>query len=127
MENIIQSYLSKFYEIKISNVGNDGIYLIDKVKIPIIPKYWGINVAPFAWGKLIKELIVIFSLDEVTLTRIVDKWAINQKKDVDLTFYKKEPEHLLPIAQKLAAQTIGLDLVPVTPMNGPKGNIFYFD
>jgi hypothetical protein len=34
---------------------------------------------------------------------------------------------LLPLAMQVAAQTIGLDLVPVVPMPGPMGVLTYLD
>lgn len=35
--------------------------------------------------------------------------------------------NMFPIAMKVAAQTIGLDLVSVKPMSAPKNNLFYVD
>ncbi len=37
------------------------------------------------------------------------------------------PFSLLPLAMQVAAQTIGLDLVPVVPMQGPMGILTYLD
>jgi hypothetical protein len=37
------------------------------------------------------------------------------------------PFSLLPLAMQVAAQTIGLDLVPVVPMQGPMGVLTYLD
>lgn len=34
---------------------------------------------------------------------------------------------LLPLSMQVAAQTIGLDLVPVIPMQGPRGELVYMD
>ena len=34
---------------------------------------------------------------------------------------------MMPIAMKVAAQTVGLDLVSVKPMSAPKNNLFYVD
>lgn len=34
---------------------------------------------------------------------------------------------MFPIAMKVAAQTVGLDLVSVKPMSAPKPNLFYVD
>ena len=36
-------------------------------------------------------------------------------------------QQLLPVAMKIAAQTIGLDLVPVKPTSGPKIDLMYID
>jgi len=38
-----------------------------------------------------------------------------------------KPYTLLPLAMQVAAQTVGLDLVPVVPMNGPMGVLTYLD
>lgn len=38
-----------------------------------------------------------------------------------------KPFSLLPLAMQVAAQTIGLDLVPVAPMSGPLGVLTYLD
>jgi len=35
--------------------------------------------------------------------------------------------NMFPIAMKVAAQTVGLDLVSVKPMSAPKNNLFYVD
>jgi len=34
---------------------------------------------------------------------------------------------MMPIAMKVAAQTVGLDLVSAKPMSAPKNNLFYVD
>lgn len=34
---------------------------------------------------------------------------------------------MFPIAMKVAAQTVGLDLVSVKPLSAPKPNLFYVD
>lgn len=38
-----------------------------------------------------------------------------------------KPFSLLPLAMQVAAQTVGLDLVPVVPMSGPLGVLTYLD
>jgi hypothetical protein len=38
-----------------------------------------------------------------------------------------KPMSLLPLAMQVAAQTVGLDLVPVVPMSGPMGILTYLD
>jgi len=35
--------------------------------------------------------------------------------------------NFLPLAMRVAAQTIGFDLVAVKPLPGPSMNLFYFD
>jgi hypothetical protein len=116
----IQQYLSEYYYIKTSEVGNDGIYsIIDERRIPI----------PFNGSKLIKEIVTIFGLEEDVLKSYIESWAVSIKPDVDLEFYWKTTEDLFgfPITHQIAATTIGLDLVAVQPMDGPRGELLYMD
>lgn len=122
MEQIVQSYLTKHFEIGTSEVGNDGIYsLADKREIR--PPIYG-NV-------LLKELISIFSISEDDGKNFVNNWAVSIKSNIDLEFYWSTVEdifnNILPIVQRVAARTIGLDLVSVKPFDGPTGNLLYFD
>lgn len=83
MQNIVQSYLFRHYEVYTSEVGNDGIYLIDDPK----PKN---KRAPVYGDKLLKELITIFCLEEDVIKTWVEEWAVSIKPDVDLEFYWSE-------------------------------------
>jgi hypothetical protein len=47
--------------------------------------------------------------------------------DAQTTGSGDKPYTLLPLAMQVAAQTVGLDLVPVVPMNGPMGVLTYLD
>jgi len=47
--------------------------------------------------------------------------------DTQTTGSGDKPYTLLPLAMQVAAQTVGLDLVPVVPMNGPMGILTYLD
>jgi len=47
--------------------------------------------------------------------------------DTQLTGSGDKAHTLLPLAMQVAAQTIGLDLVPVVPMPGPMGVLTYLD
>jgi len=43
-------------------------------------------------------------------------------------FRKWDPnDFFMPIAQQVAARTIGMDLVPVKPLDGPTGHLIYLD
>ena len=120
MQNYIQQYLSDYYYIKTSELGNDGIYYInDDRRIP----------TPFNGSKLIKEIVTIFGLEEDDVKSYIESWAVSIKPDVDLEFYWKTMEDLFgfPIAQQIAAQTIGMDLVAVQPLDGPRGELLYMD
>ncbi len=130
MDSIIQSYLSSQYEIRTSDLGNDGIYTIVPPFRRIRPTKkngYSERYAPFPHFKLTKELIVIFSIDEVSLISIINKWAKVQKQDVDLEFYWSEVEAYFPIADRITAHTIGMDLIPLQPLNLPEGKLMYFD
>lgn len=120
MEKFVQQYLSDFYYIKTSEVGNDGIYFInDDRRIP----------TPFNGSKLIKEIVTIFCVNEDDVKTQIESWAISIKPDVDLEFYWKTMDDLFgfPMAHQIAATTIGMDLVAVQPMDGPRGELLYMD
>lgn len=122
MEQIVQSYLTKHFEIGTSEVGNDGIYsLADKREIR--PPIYG-NV-------LLKELVSLFSISEDDGKNFVNNWAVSIKSNIDLEFYWSTVEDIFnsifPIVQRMAARTIGLDLVSVKPMSESTGKLLYFD
>jgi hypothetical protein len=118
MDKHIHKYLSSVYFVKTSKIGNDGIYAINDLNLYPYPVYG---------NKLIKELVLLFYLDEVTLKTSINTWAITQKPDVDLGFFWEQFEVLMPMAARVAAQTIGLDLVPVQPMSLPTGLLTFMD
>jgi len=122
MEKFVQQYLSTYYYVKTSEIGNDGIYYVnDDRRIP----------TPHNGGKLLTEIVTVFGLEDVddNIKIIINDWAATIKPDVDLEFYWKTTEDLIgfPIAQRIMAQTIGMDLVPVQPMDGPRGELLYMD
>jgi len=122
MEKFVQQYLSTYYYVKASEVGNDGIYYVnDDRRIP----------TPHSGSKLIKEIVTVFGLEDIddSVKIIINNWAATIKPDVDLEFYWKTMEDLFafPMAHQIAATTIGLDLVPVRPMDGPRGELLYMD
>ena len=120
MQTYIQQYLSDYYYIKTSEVGNDGIYFInDDRRIP----------TPFNGSKLINEIVTIFCVNEDDVKTYIETWAVSIKPDIDLEFYWKTMEDLFgfPMAHRIAAQTIGMDLVAVQPMSAPRGELLYMD
>jgi hypothetical protein len=122
MEKFVQQYLSTYFYIKASEVGNDGIYYVnDDRRIP----------TPHSGSKLIKEIVTVFGLEDIddSLKIIINTWAATIKPDVDLEFYWKTMDDLFgfPITHQIAATTIGLDLVAVQPMDGPRGELLYMD
>ena len=119
MEKLIHKYLTRDYEIRTSDIGNDGIYWIHDPRR---------HKAPINHEKLLKELNTVFTVSDVESIEHITKWAISIKQDVDLEFYWKEVEDfLLPLAMKVASQTIGRDLVSVQPIELPKGLIMFLD
>jgi hypothetical protein len=112
MEKYIHNYLSLNYYIETSDVGNDGIYEIADARR---------FKAPINGDRLLKELVTVFYIDEVQLKAHIEGWAASKKPDIDLEWFWKEIESLMPIAMKVAAQTVGLDLVAVLPMAAPTG------
>jgi len=78
MECLIQLYLSRNYEIKTSEVGNDGIYLISDIRK---------HRAPIYRNALLDDLWVVFMLDKPKLQRYINKWANQLDPSVDLVFY----------------------------------------
>jgi hypothetical protein len=120
MQSYIQQYLSDYYYVKTSEVGNDGIYFInDDRRIP----------TPFNGSKLIKEIVTIFGLKEDEVKSYIESWAVSIKPDIDLEFYWKTMDDLFgfPITHRIAAQTIGMDLVAVQPISGPRVELLYMD
>lgn len=118
----IHSYLSSLYHISTSEVGNDGVYKLNDDR----------NFKSSVYGDIfLKEIIDIFGYDEDYSKNIVNEWALKQKSDVDLRYFwtTKEPifDSVLPIIQRVAARTIGLDLVSVQPMSAPTGQLTYLD
>lgn len=119
MKKYIQQYLSEYYYIEISEVGNDGIYY------KLNDNRWK---TPHNGKRLISEIVTIFGLEEEESKTIIIEWAVTLKPDVDLEFYwKSEDDLIFPAVARVAAQTMGVDLVPVQPMDDPKGELFYFD
>jgi hypothetical protein len=60
-------------------------------------------------------------------TRFPDSPGTLQGFDTQTTGSGDKAHTLLPLAMQVAAQTIGLDLVPVVPMPGPMGVLTYLD
>ena len=83
MDFIVQKYLSKYYYIGTSPLGNDGIYLKDETKKYKVNKY----PKQISNTELLNELTLIFNLEESVITNYVQNWAEAQRKDVHLEFY----------------------------------------
>ena len=81
MIKLVQSYLTRRYDIKTSDAGNDGVYLKSDTRK---------NKAPYYHSKLIKEVKTVFNMNDETTKLHIIVWAKQQKKDVDLDFYWKD-------------------------------------
>jgi hypothetical protein len=122
MKRYVQSYLSSLYYISTSELGNDGVYSLTDDR-----KY----KSPLYGEGFLKELIDIFGCSEEETKTIVYEWAIEQKPDVDLTFFWSTKEDILtgifPIIERVAARTIAQELVSVQPMSTYTGELLYFN
>lgn len=78
MENYIREYLSNYYYVNSSDVGNDGIYNIFDFKK---------NPTPVNCLDLINEICKIFDINFDESKRLIDKWAISIKPDINLYFF----------------------------------------
>jgi hypothetical protein len=119
MEILIHNYLSRHYEIKTSDAGNDGIYYKEDLRR---------HKAPFYGEKLVKELVLVFDINKNEILIFINTWAKSINSAVDLEFYwKTQEEFLIPIALRIAAQSIGQDLVSVQPLSAPIGLLTHLD
>lgn len=109
MDLFVHNYLSQYYYLSTSDVGNDGIYnLLDDRK----------HLAPVYGSKILKEIETIFGFDEETSKEKINGWAFLIKPDVDLEFFWKTIECFFPI---------GMDLVAVQPLPAPRGELMFLD
>ena len=120
MEKLVQQYLFEYYYIDTSEIGNDGIYY------KLNENKWK---SPHNYSLLLKEINTVFGIEEDLIKLIINDWAVSEKPDVDLEFYWTTIENLIgfPTAMRVAAQTIGMDLVPVIPLDSPRGELIYMD
>lgn len=123
MEKYIYEYLSKNYKIETSSVGNYGIYQRHTdLFYPI----------PFNGNELLKEVITVFGISKDDAHGYIYHWSKLVCPDCDLTFYWKMADDVLsnialPIARRIASQTLGLDLVSVQPLSAPPITLLYLD
>lgn len=119
MKKYIQQYLSEYYYIETSEVGNDGIYY------KLNDNRWK---TPHNGKRLISEIVTIFGLEEEESKTIIIEWAVSLKPDLDLEFYwKNEGDLIIPAVTRVVAATLGMDLVSVQPISAPLGELFYMD
>lgn len=120
MEKLVQQYLFEYYYIDTSEIGNDGIYY------KLNQNKWK---SPHNYSLLLKEIETVFGIEEVLIKLIINDWAVLEKPDVDLEFYWTTLADLIgfPIAQRIAAHTMGVDIVSVMPLSAPRGELMYMD
>jgi hypothetical protein len=120
MEKLVQQYLFEYYYIDTSEIGNDGIYY------KLNQNKWK---SPHNYSLLLKEINTVFGIEEVLIKLIINDWAVSEKQDVDLEFYWTTLEDLIgfPIVQRVAARTMGMDIVSVMPLSAPTGQLMYMD
>lgn len=123
MKKLVHSYLSSLYEPSkhLESVSKKIVLF----SFHCIVKKGTIEVV---YGDaILKELVLLAYLDEVTLKKLVNEWAVSIIPDIDLTKYWEFEPNLIPIAMKVASQTIALDLAPEQPLDGPKGILKFLD
>ncbi len=122
MEKFIYAYLSENYYIQTSEVGNYGIYeRYSDLRIPV----------PYNGNRLVKDIVTVFGVSKDDAKGYIIGWGELVSPGCDLEFYWKTASDfadiVMPLVRSVAARTIGMDLVPVQPMEGPKVELLYLD
>lgn len=122
MEKFIYNYLTENYYIRLSDVGNYGIYLINDARRFHTP----INGA-----RLVSEIVHVFAVTEDESKKHIDNWALNKYGNIDLDFYWKTNSDLFfgnigNVVNNIGS-SLSQDLVPVQAMSAPSQTLFYFD
>lgn len=113
MEIFVCDYLNANYYIDKSDIGNYGIYSKNDTR-----RY----KAPISGDKLLKEVSLIFGLDDETSKTIINNWA-----NVDLEFFWKNNAEIFTNISNVLLSLQHFDLVSVKPMAEPTGKLFYID
>lgn len=114
MKKLIHRYLSEHFHIVENKVRRQQLYNDFD-----LPSY-----------VLIKELETIFSLDKKGLKWYIKSWIKTNTKAFNFNDWwtpKYDKGKYFPFVQQVAARTIGLDLVDVQPMEGPRGELVYLN
>jgi hypothetical protein len=128
MEKQIFKYLDKKYKIDTSKVGNYGIY--ENHDVPELFR------TPYNGSKLISEIAIVFGVNNEDSKDLINIWSLNLNKLVNLDFYwdfnsgpiwDEREQTFFPVAGRVAASTIALDLIPVRPLETPRGDLFLID
>jgi hypothetical protein len=125
MESYIHKYLTRHYELstteesskKLTLIVTYGIYYREDSKVKSeIENY-----------RLLKELGDVFGITEAKAKAYVNNWAKSITKKADLKPYWEKVSQLLPMAVRVMAKTLALDLVAVQPMDVPTGLLTFMD
>lgn len=111
MFKIVESYLFYHYRLTRDKYGYFIISSLEEKQDEII-----------YWYKLSAELELIFSIDSNLVKTYVSNWA-----NVDLSVYFEIKPPFIPNITSVVASLISQDLVALTPINGPTGQLCYMD
>lgn len=93
MEKLIFDYLSQYYYISTSKVGNHGIYKLYDSSYYETPAN-GVNI--------INEINSIYSINKETIFEYINVWCLEQNTNVNLRFYwKTNSEVPQPVTLKM--------------------------
>ena len=118
MQSMVIKYLNKFYYAdSYTNIVNDK----DDDRV-------------YSY-ELVDDVTHNFSISEDGAKAIIEVWIDETAPTFDVFSFWEEYKYqawltgdgILPIAQRIAAQTVAQDLVPVQPMELPSGLLFYID
>lgn len=111
MEKIIHKYLTSTFDIDIEETTileeGDIIYYVD----------------------LIEEIYLFFGINGDEAEDFLENWILSIEPNFNVEEYilKHQWPSVLPIASRVAAQTLGSDLVSVQPRSAPSGELLAFD
>jgi hypothetical protein len=113
MEELIYKFLVNHYEIDgdhIVLIGTESKAYCDDIQL---------------------EVIQCFDIEEDEANDYMVWWLMSDHPTFDIDSFFDDLRspwgNLLPIAQQVSARTLGLDLVPVQPMEAPTGLLEYMD
>jgi len=123
MKKYILSYLTENYFLDKSQLGNAGIYNIGDNRD---------NNPPVKAKELIEEIVTLFGYGFTRTKWIINDWAKKQRPDLCLKFYWGSHDGsifapFMPLVRRVAASTIGQDLVQIKLLSKPRGKLFYID
>jgi hypothetical protein len=118
MKKLIHRYLTENYRM----IGNRGPFRNEPFSMLL------------GSSSIIADLEKVFGLTKKELKWYVKSWFRNQNRNFDFNdWWTPKTNHLgnifIPFVSRVVASTIGEDLIPVQPMEGPTGTgqLFYMD